>query len=79
MGVSMVVRIFSGGNWLVGGDSFFFFFFWDNFGGDEIDVCGEFWWFGGCVGLLERDTKSREEIEMEVKKEKPNFLYYLLI
>ena len=31
------------------------------------------------MGLLERDTKSREEIEMEVKKEKPNFLYYLLI
>ena len=42
MGVLVVVRIFSGGGWLVGsvigGDSFFSFL--GNFGGDGIGVCG---------------------------------------
>ena len=41
VGVLVVVRIFSGGGWLVGsvvgGDNFFFL---GNFSGDKIDVCG---------------------------------------
>ena len=38
MGVSMVVRILSGGDWLVVRD--FFFFFFGNFGGVGIGACG---------------------------------------
>ena len=45
-------------------------FFWGNFGGDRRVWLS----FGGwcCVGLPERDKKTKE-MEMKENREKPNF------
>ena len=48
--------------------------FLGNFGGDRGWVLVE----GGCVGFLERE-RGRGEKEMKEKREKHDFLYYLML